>query len=155
MLLTRTIAVAVVLAAGLTGLGAAQGKDKATDGRAAWIGEWSAGAEQDIAISRDTNAMLKVEGFASWGASDPERVKIGAVNIGEFSVSVPEDWIGPDNDTMAFVARVDGTAAPYEQADQYDCALILRLKGDHLHVEDNMMCGGHNVTFNGVYQRAD
>jgi hypothetical protein len=49
---------------------------------------------------------------------------------------------------------VEGDLARFEAEVEYDCAASFRRLGDYLIVEDNGHCGGHNVTFGGVYLRA-
>ena len=134
-------------------VGAVAGKEKQGMGPAAWIGAWSASPEQDMTIALSPDGFLMIEGFASWGASDPERVERGAINIGEFSVRVPVEWIDRQEGQVEFAVGVDGDAIRPVAAQNYDCAITLGLADDMLTAEDNGMCGGHNVTFNGVYSR--
>ncbi|ODT68555.1 MAG: hypothetical protein ABS75_20010 [Pelagibacterium sp. SCN 63-23] len=121
-------------------------------GPEAWQGQWSAGPEQEIGI-RVEGAELAIEGYATWGASDPERVKSGGVNIGEAVGKVPLDWIDADN-SLAFALGEAGPV-PLAEAEDYDCTLEMQRVGDRLEVTDNFMCGGHNVTFTGSYSRRE
>ncbi|WP_338722941.1 hypothetical protein [Devosia sp. XK-2] len=132
--------------------GAATGKEKvsAVD-LSLWVGDWSASVEQDIYIALDERGGLFVEGFASWGAQDPERVERGAINVGEISAHVPEDWVRADG-RLEFAVGPNGPI-PVRAAEEYDCVIALQLRGEVIVAEDNMMCGGHNVTFTGTYRR--
>lgn len=115
--------------------------------REKWIGRWQA-PEKTIAIQPGKAAgTLILSGEATYGTLDPERVKRGAINVGEFEVTarVP-------GDAFAFTPS-DGKAMPYDpKAD--DCGVQLRLQGDYLIAMDNQKCGGMNVTFAGVYRKA-
>ncbi|KAF0122653.1 MAG: hypothetical protein FD152_3513, partial [Xanthobacteraceae bacterium] len=53
-----------------------------------WSGRWRAGREQSIAIRRN-GATWEIEGSATHGGSDPERVRRGSVNIGTLSATLP------------------------------------------------------------------
>ena len=133
--------------------GSVAGKDKQGMGPGAWIGGWNAGPEQDISIALSADGFMMIEGFASWGASDPERVERGAINIGEFAVSVPVEWIDRRRNKLDFAVSVEGSAVRPAVADDYDCVVTLFLTDRGLRAEDNGMCGGHNVTFTGDYTR--
>jgi hypothetical protein len=134
--------------------GTAAGKDKQGLGPGAWLGAWNAGPEQDISIALSADGFLLIDGFASWGASDPERVERGAINIGEFSVKVPIEWIDRRNSLLEFaIGMGDGDAIRPAVADKYDCAITLVLADNSLSARDNGMCGGHNVSFTGDYAR--
>ena len=147
--LTAAVLVGLVL---VVGAGPAPGKDK-PHSIATWLGNWTAGPEQDIVITRsgDDDALL-IEGFASWGASDPERVAIGAIHVGEFTVVVPTSWVDVERHRLKFAVSTDGAVRP-EAAGDHDCTIKLELTQAALVATDNMMCGGLNVTFNGTYRR--
>jgi hypothetical protein len=130
--------------------GVAADKVKPGDRLAGWVGNWTAGPEHDITILREAGGSLFIEGFASWGASDPERVERGAINIGEFSVSVPGAFI--KGAQLTFALGSDG-AIPASDAGEYDCVLQMERQAHSLIVSDNSMCGGHNVRFDGTYMR--
>ncbi|QQR37967.1 hypothetical protein [Devosia rhizoryzae] len=115
-----------------------------------WAGTWSAGEEQEISIVANKKS-LGIEGFATWGASDPERVERGGVNVGEFSVTVPRSWI--EDNRLVFIAGDEGAEPVGMVADDYACLIEMMLDGEVLRVGDNMMCGGMNVTFSGEYRR--
>jgi len=143
----------VVVVAIVAAIGVATGKDKVTAvDLAIWVGDWSASVEQDIYIALNEVGGLHLEGFATWGAQDPDRVERGAVNFGEFSTHVPAGWVRADG-WLEFAVGPDGPI-PAQSADDYDCVIALHLRGEVMVAEDNMMCGGHNVTFSGTYRRA-
>lgn len=113
-----------------------------------WIGTWQSGPEQTIVIEAGAEqGKLKIEGDASWGASDPGRAARGAVNIGELGGEAPLHGA-----SLSFGMGENGTLS-YEEADEYDCRVQMRRIGSYLLVKDNNMCGGHNVTFTGIYRR--
>jgi len=147
-----SLAVAVVVLSAMTA-GMAAAKDKQGVGPGAWLGAWSAGPEQDIEIGLTADGFMVIDGFASWGASDPQRVERGAINIGEFSARVPVQWIDRRKGKLDFALSPDGSTVRPAVAGEYDCVVVLFLAGDRLRAEDNGMCGGHNVTFNGDYTR--
>jgi hypothetical protein len=113
-----------------------------------WIGQWRSGPEQTIVIEVGSGrGRLKIKGNASWGASEPDRVRRGAFNIGELNGEAPLRGA-----RLSFGMGENGTL-PYEEADEYDCRVRMRRLGSYLLVKDNNMCGGHNVTFTGIYRR--
>ncbi len=114
-----------------------------------WIGEWTAGPEQFITIKSEGDALL-IEGSATYGAEDPEKAAIGAINVGDFSVLVPADWI--EEGKVSFGVGQDGPLR-FDDADEFDCVVNIALSGQSLEVADNYMCGGMNVTFDGTYSR--
>jgi len=116
----------------------------------AWAGAWRASDEQEITITVDKKA-LDIEGFATWGASDPGRVERGGVNVGEITARVPRSWI--EEDRLAFFIGDDGAEQLGMNDDEYSCIVEMELRDDVLVVGDNNMCGGMNVTFSGEYVR--
>jgi hypothetical protein len=116
----------------------------------AWLGNWSR-TEADIEFKPGRRAgRLLVHGDATWGMSDPERVKRGGVNLGEF-----DGEIGVTGDRVIFVSGdvVVAGAPPATGDDEYDCRVRLRLLGPYLLAKDNNHCGGNNVSFSGVYRK--
>jgi hypothetical protein len=113
-----------------------------------WDGKWRRDREAEIVI-KSTQNELDVSGNAMWGSSDRERVKRGAVHVGELSgKGKPRGQmlaLGWDPDRSTFSRRKD------EAPD--DCAAKLELYGRYLVVEDNRGCGGINVSFGGIYVR--
>jgi hypothetical protein len=113
-----------------------------------WTGRWQSGPEQSIAIEAGGDqGKLKIKGDATWGASDPGRIARGAVNIGELDGEAVVRGAG-----LSFGMGENGPL-PYDAADEYDCRVQMRRLGPYLLVKDNNRCGGHNVTFTGVYRR--
>lgn len=112
-----------------------------------WLGTWTQ-AEGRIQVKRgDKPGTLSVTGDATWGLGDPERVKRGGVNLGEISGTVT-----PAGDGASF-AMGENATLPVAKGGEYDCKVWLRRVGPWLVVEDNLACGGMNVTFRGVYRR--
>jgi hypothetical protein len=110
-----------------------------------WTGAWKR-TEADISI-KAKDGKLSAEGSATWGGSDPYRVKNGGVHDGGFDgVAVPR------GNVLAIGEGYDGVESPKETP-KYDCHVRLRLYGRYLVVEDNKSCGGANVSFTGVYSR--
>ena len=113
-----------------------------------WPGTWRSGPEQEIVIGNpSTSGKLTIKGDASWGASDPERVKRGGVNVGELEGEMAADGAG-----LSFGMGDDKTLS-YEEADDSECKVQMRRLGPYLLVRDNNNCGGMNVSFTGVYRR--
>nr|WP_318284424.1 MULTISPECIES: hypothetical protein [unclassified Methylobacterium] len=112
-----------------------------------WLGTWTQ-AEGRIAVKRgDKPGTLSVTGDATWGMGDPERVKRGGVHLGEIAGTVT-----PAGDGASFAMGESGTL-PVAKGSADDCKVWLRRLGPWLVVEDNLACGGMNVTFRGVYRR--
>jgi hypothetical protein len=113
-----------------------------------WEGKWQRDRDAQIVI-KSSQDELEVSGNAIWGSRDPQRVKRGAVHIGELSgKGKPRGQtlaLGWDPDRSTFLRLKD------EPPD--DCAAKLDLYGRYLVVEDNRGCGGINVSFTGIYVR--
>jgi len=113
-----------------------------------WLGTWRSGPEQEIVIGAPGSAdKLTITGDASWGASDPEKVKTGSVHMGELNGEA-----APRGAELSFGMGENGTV-PYDKAEETDCRVQMRRLGSYLLVRDNNMCGGANVSFTGVYRR--
>jgi hypothetical protein len=114
-----------------------------------WIGQWQSDPEQTVVVEQaDKTGVLSIKGDASWGASDPERVKRGAVHVGSL-----DGEMKPEGETLSFGMGENGTL-PFDQAvDDADCKVRMHRIGPYLLVNDNMMCGGVNVSFTGIYRR--
>ncbi|MCQ4160591.1 hypothetical protein NON00_11700 [Roseomonas sp. GC11] len=121
-----------------------------SDRAADWVGRWRFGAEETLTLSAAPGGGLQLEGEASWGASDPERVKRGGVNVGSISTRVV-----PRQGRVAFALDDDGKPVPYEKT-RFGCRLWMERHGPYLVVGGDQPgnCGGHNVTFNGLYRRS-
>jgi hypothetical protein len=134
--------------AGLLPLNALVDTPQAAEGD--WTGAWHSGEEQEIDIETAANGAIAIEGNATFGGSDPERVARGAVNVGQISATLT-----PANGKAAFSVGDDGEAAPYDAdpGDDSVCRVRLWRLGPYLVAADNLVCGGMNVTFTGVYGR--
>ncbi|WP_294536213.1 hypothetical protein [uncultured Rhodoblastus sp.] len=108
-----------------------------------WSGDWTR-VEAEIKII-NTGGVLKAQGSATYGALDPDRVKRGGVNLGEFS--------GPLVLADGQATFADKDVDP-SKPDSFGCRVRLALAGDSLFVQDNGQCGGANVSFTGLYRRA-
>ncbi len=115
-----------------------------------WTGTWRSGDEQEIDIKAAAGGAIAIEGNATYGASDPERVARGAINVGQISATLT-----PVNGKAAFSAGDGDEPAPYDANPNDDSVCRVRLwrSGPYLIATDNLMCGGLNVTFTGVYGR--
>jgi hypothetical protein len=114
-----------------------------------WIGKWSSGPEHDITIKAGKDGQIAIEGNATWGMMDPERVKRGGVNVGEIAGTLAVK--GP---TLAFTMGEDDDTLPFDpEAENYSCGVKMWRLGPYLVASDNGMCGGNNVTFAGVYRK--
>lgn len=112
-----------------------------------WVGEWTR-LEASITIKpAATPGELAGSGEATFGASDPGRVKRGAVNTGEIA-----GRRAPNGANLNF-AMNGGTTVPIENGDETNCKVWMRCLGPYLIVDDNNGCGGMNVSFRGVYAR--
>lgn len=116
-----------------------------------WVEEWRVGTEQVILITLTDDGELEVDGYATYGAADPERVANGSVQVGCFTVRLSESWINDDNE-VAFAVGENGPL-PYSEGEDIDCKVRMRLDQPSLIVNDNGRCGGANVSFTGVYGR--
>jgi hypothetical protein len=115
-----------------------------------WTGAWRTGDEQEIDIKKAAGNAITIEGNATYGGNDPERVARGAINVGQIGGTLT-----PEGDRAAFSAGDDGEAAPYDAnpGDDTVCRVRLWRVGSYLLAADNLMCGGMNVSFTGVYRR--
>jgi hypothetical protein len=114
-----------------------------------FVGSWRRDREASLKLElADGGQAISIDGEATFGALDPDRVKRGNVHVGELSDK------SPVKGNMLVVGEgYDGSEAPHLTAD-YDCRVRLRLFGRYLVVEDNSTCGGAGVTFTGIYTRA-
>ncbi len=113
-----------------------------------WIGNWM-GVESSIAVKPGARpGALWFSGEATWGASDPERVKRGAIHIGSFDATAT-----PRVSEVSFTVGEESTL-PIDRGSESDCKVWMRLLGPYLLVSDNMNCGGMNVSFDGLYWRS-
>ncbi len=96
-----------------------------------WLGEWKYGEKTIEFTDNKLDGWLNVTGNAFWkGIGD--NIHIGAL---------------------------DGRAEPgngileYSDGDESACRVTMRLITNYLVVSDNMLCGGVNVSFSGIYRR--
>lgn len=116
-------------------------------GQPDWLGTWTQ-IESTITIKRAKEAGdLAIHGDATFGALDPDRVKRGAVNVGEIEAKV-----APRGADLAFAMGTDRTL-PVDKGEDGDCKVWMRRLGPYLLVDDNNNCGGMNVSFRGAYMR--
>jgi hypothetical protein len=102
----------------------------------AWAGTWKKGDDQ-ITLRPDGSAIV-ANGDAYWpSANPPLDQQPGGPNIGE----------------MAGKADPIGNAVTFASSDPNDCRVTLTLVSPFMLAQDNNKCGGHNVTFTGVYIR--
>jgi hypothetical protein len=116
-----------------------------------WLGDWRSGPEQHIQIGHNPDGRIDLEGEATFGGRDPDRVKRGAVNTGDFSATV-----ALAGGHLAFLVGDGGNPLAYdsERAKKETlCGLRFWRMGPYLVAADNLQCGGNNVTFTGVYRR--
>jgi hypothetical protein len=109
-----------------------------------WLGKWSM-VEAEITMKAGKTGALLIEGNATWGAQDPARVKRGGVNVGMIAGEVT-----PAGERLSF-AMGDSATLPVDKGGEFDCKVWMRRLGPWLIVDDNGNCGGHNVTFRGIY----
>ncbi|HEY4203361.1 MAG TPA: hypothetical protein VGM83_22625 [Devosiaceae bacterium] len=115
-----------------------------------WTGDWRQGDEQEIKIAMNPDGQLALDGYASWGAADPQRVANGGVNTGSIAGTVMID----KPDMVAFSLDVNGKpVAGANLKDDSTCAVKMWKMPPYLVVADNLACGGMNVTFTGVYAK--
>ena len=96
-----------------------------------WLGEWKYGNNSIEFTETKLAGYLNVTGDAVWrGIGD--NVHVGSLD-GRYK---------PEKDTIE-----------YSDGDESACRATLRLLGRYLIVADNMICGGVNVSFSGIYTR--
>ncbi len=86
-----------------------------------WHGTWRRSAEAEITIAPETGGKLKVQGSATFGALDPERMRRGAVNVGELEgtvapprsnmIALGDGWDGIKRWAMIAANAVRGSAS--------------------------------------------
>src|SRR5262245_11163101 len=92
---------------------------------------------------------VEVSGHAIWGSYDRQRVKWGAIHVGELNGKGR-----PRGRTLAIGYDPDRSGFPPARDEaRDDCAAKLQLYGRYLVVEDDGTCGGLNVSFIGIYVR--
>ena len=116
-----------------------------------WVGKWTTGEWANLEITASKkNGWLTVSGDAMW-AANAEAMLNGGVNIGEVGGDAPLE-----NGALGFTVAEGDAYIPFSEAKEFDCAIRMRALGSsYLLVEDNHNCGGHNVSFTGLYARAN
>lgn len=112
-----------------------------------WVHTWMR-EEATIKITPGAKDALAISGDATYGAQDPDRVKRGAVNIGSIAAK-----IAPKGDALSFAMGDDDKTLALDKGDEFACKVWMRRVGPYLLVDDNMNCGGNNVSFRGTYAR--
>lgn len=104
---------------------------------AAWRGNWQRDEASIDIKSAKRPGRVSIDGTATWGTHDPERVERGGINTGELSGEA-----APVGDRLSITDGPEG------------CTAWFRLVGPYLVVTDNLQCGGLNVSFSGIYRRS-
>ncbi len=114
-----------------------------------WLGQWRADEWHQIKITAARNGGIELDGDAAWGAEDPGRRERGGVNIGKLAATVT-----PQNGAVAFSLGTNGAVRAHDAGPgDVTCRVRLWQLGPYLAASDNIQCGGHNVTFTGIYRR--
>ena len=88
-----------------------------------------------ITLHELKNGQIHVEGNSTWVGN----AKIGNVNVGE----------------LDGIFKIDGGKIYYNEDGDDTCKLIIDVSLNGLNVsDDNMLCGGLNVSFNGEYRKS-
>lgn len=113
-----------------------------------FAGHWGSGEEQviDIVVEGD---RLAINGDATFGATIPERVESGRVNVGGISASAV-----PEGNLVAWFDGLDGAEEWQPGNEHFACAVRIWALPPYIVASDNHMCGGMGVSFSGVYARA-
>ena len=109
---------------------------------AAWAGKWRLHKDAEIEI-RIEGDMLAIKGQAFWMSGVP-----GVIHDGELTGKNR-----PKGDMLQLPNPEAFDALESADNPEYVCAATLRLLGPYLVVQDNLHCGGLNVTFAGAYRR--
>lgn len=118
-----------------------------------WSGDWRAGDDLNIVIFLENGEELAIDGFATYGAQDADRVAQGSVQVGRFFARVTEDWVEEGN-RIRFAVE-DDEVLPFDTAIPGMCRIELQLVWPTLKAHDNGRCGGANVSFTGEYSNPD
>jgi hypothetical protein len=111
-----------------------------------WDGKWERDRDAQIVIKSNQDEV-EVSGNAIWGSHDPQRVRRGAIHVGELSGKGR-----PRGHSLAIGYDPDRSGFPPAKDEARDgCAAKLELYGRYLMVEDDGGCGGINVSFTGIY----
>lgn len=130
-----TITVGWLPAAAIDPAAAASGKPGDFLGRWRWV-------SANIRIAQGKRGLLSIEGDATYPTAG------GSVNTGEVAADA-----APKGGELYFGVTTDGDTVAPDKAGEYGCVVRLRRLGPYLVGADNLNCGGHNVTFTGVYTK--
>jgi hypothetical protein len=106
-----------------------------------FLGKWT-WVSAEIRIARGKGGLLSLEGEATHPTA------AGSVNTGEFAADA-----AIEGGELYFGVTLDGDTVPPAKAGAFGCVVRLRRLGPYLVAADNLDCGGHNVTFTGVYTK--
>lgn len=101
----------------------------------AWVGMWKGGEDRVVIGFSKDSGKLSLAGTAHWHGAQ------GVVHDGEFRGEV----------------EPDGNHLDYREGRPPDwrCVVDLTLFGKYIVADDNQRCGGMNVRFMGIWQRAE
>lgn len=102
----------------------------------AWAGSWADG--DDTITLRVRGAELAAKGDAYWPSAHP---------------TLSERPYGPNLGEMSGLAAPKGNTVVFADKDKDGCRVNLTLLPPYLLASDNMNCGGHNVSFTGIYRK--
>lgn len=106
-----------------------------------FLGKWTS-VSAEIRAARGKGGLLSLEGEATYPTA------AGSVNTGEFAADA-----APKDGELYFGVTTDGDTVAPDKAGEFGCVVRLRRLGPYLAAADNLNCGGHNVTFTGVYTK--
>jgi hypothetical protein len=113
----------------------------------AWLGSWKAAyGDTTITISRPkARGALRIKGSAEW-QSHPDATP----NVGELD----GDVVAAGNELRLGDPKCLDREYGEGRSECLDCVARLVLINEKIFVNDNRMCGGMNVNFDGIYSRA-
>lgn len=114
----------------------------------AWVGEWLDGYYNTMVLKPDPGG-LSFEGMAQY--RNPFQVGTGEDKDGDGKEDM-RDEVSIHVGEMYGTARPKGNRLQVGQGPD-DCQINLTLVGEFLIALDNNLCGGANVSFNGIYVR--
>jgi hypothetical protein len=117
-----------------------------------FIGVWTRMEAEIVVTPNDGTGLLSFSGQATSGAFGRGRIARGDVNHGEISFDLKP---ASNRLAVALTANAQGAteAVAPEKGDPTDCVVAMIALGPYLVVEDNRNCGGHTVTFTGIYRK--
>ncbi len=106
-----------------------------------FLGRWRS-TSASIIITQGKRDLLAIEGEATYPTAG------GSVNLGDLAADA-----APKYGELYFGVDAEGNAVPPDEAGEFDCVVRLKRLGPYLVAADNLNCGGHNVTFSGIYTK--